>query len=407
MLRIQTTFRVTCVMSNLIDHMNPLFDSLIDRRATDCEKWSHYAGDVLPLWVADMDFRSPEPVVRALRERVEHSVFGYACVPPELVEVIVERMARLYRWTITPEQIVFLPGIVVGLNVACRAFARPGEAVVVQTPVYAPFLSAPVNNDLVLQSAPLAATSTGRTLRYEMDLDAFEDALTPATRLFILCHPHNPVGREWEPEVLRRLAGVCERHHLVICSDEIHCDLMLDGRAHVPFAALAPEIAQRTVTFMAPSKTFNLPGLHLGFAIIPDSELRRQFRRAAEGFLPLISALGAVAALAAYRDGGEWLEQLRAYLTANRDALLEYLAARLPTLRATVPEATYLAWIDCRALELGENPYRFFLDKGRVAFNDGSQFGSGGQDFIRLNFGCPRLRLIDALDRMSWAVESI
>jgi cystathionine beta-lyase len=381
------------------------FDQRIERRHTDSIKWQAVDSDVLPMWVADMDFRSPDAVVQALHERVAHGVFGYPAAAAELSEVICDRLERLYYWRVTPEQIVYLPGLVTGLSVVCRAMGAPGEGVVMQTPAYMPFLSAPGNQGLRAQTARLAAVIEGRTMRYELDDDAFEAAITPETRLFLMCHPHNPIGQEFAPSELSRLAHICLRHNLVICSDEIHGDLMLDEARHTPLAALAPEIAERAITLMAPSKTFNLAGLSCSFAIIQNPELRQRFSKAGEGLVPVLNVLGQTAALAAYRAGDEWLTELRRYLTANRNALLTFVAEQLPALRSTVPQATYLAWLDCRDAGLPSNPAEFFLKEARVALNDGPAFGPGGEGFVRLNFGCPRAQLMEALERMRAALE--
>lgn len=379
------------------------FNHAPGRRGTDSLKWQRY-GDALPLWVADMDFVSPQPVLAALQERIAHGVFGYGAPPDELTEALCERMADLYRWTVMPEQILYLPGLVCGLNVACRAVGEPGDAVLVQTPVYPPFLSAPTNQDRRLLTAELTATSRDGSLYYSFDDAAFEAAIGPRTRLFILCHPHNPVGRTFGVEELNRLATICERHDLTICSDEIHCDLLLDGRRHVPLATLSPEIAQRCITLMAPSKTFNIAGLGASFAIIQNPGLRRQFKHAMRGIVPDVNILALNAALAAYRHGDDWLRELLIYLAANRDYAVEYVARYLPGVRVTVPEATYLAWLDCRDAGLPGNPHEFFLNKARVALNDGATFGPGGTGFVRLNFGCPRTLLAEGLKRMGAAL---
>jgi cystathionine beta-lyase len=379
------------------------FDQSPVRRGTDSLKWHRY-GDALPLWVADMDFVSPEPVLAALHQRVAHGVFGYGAPPDELTETIGARMADLYGWTVTPEQIVYLPGLVCGLNVVCRAVGEPGDAVLVQTPVYPPFLSAPPSQDRRLIAAELTAEVRDGRLYYSFDDAAFAAAIDSRTRLFILCHPHNPVGRTFGIEELNRLAAICERHNLTICSDEIHCDLLLDGRRHVPLATLSPEIAQRCITLMAPSKTFNIAGLGASFAIIQNPELRRQFKHAMRGIVPDANILGLNAALAAYRHGGDWLQELLVYLAANRNYVVDYVKRYLPGVRATNPEATYLAWLDCRDAGLPGNPHDFFLNKARVALNDGATFGPGGAGFVRLNFGCPRALLVEGLERMRTAL---
>lgn len=382
------------------------FDHPPTRRGTDSLKWQRY-GDALPLWVADMDFAAPEPVLEALHDRVRHGVFGYGAPPTKLTKVLCARMAELYRWTVEPEQIVYLPGLVSGLNIVCRAIGEPGDEVLVQTPVYPPFLTAPGQQERRLVTAELAAEPRAGRLYYTFDDDAFAAAIGPRTRLFILCHPHNPVGRAFEVEELRRLAALCARHGLTVCSDEIHCDLLFDGRRHTPFAALDPDIAQRCVTLMAPSKTFNIPGLGASFAIIQNPELRRRFQQALRGIVPDANVLGLTAALAAYQHGGAWLRDLLDYLAANRAFLVDAIDRTLPGLRTTVPDATYLAWLDCRETKIAGNPHRFFLERAGVALNDGATFGPGGAGFVRLNFGCARATLAEALERMGTALATL
>lgn len=379
------------------------FDQAPCRQGTDSLKWQRY-GAALPLWVADMDFPAPEPVLAALRERVAHGVFGYGAPPEALTETLCARMADLYQWTVTPEQIVYLPGLVCGLNVVCRAVGEPGDEVLVQTPVYPPFLAAPVNQERRLVAAELTLETDGERLYYTFDDAAFAAVISARTRLFILCHPHNPVGRAFNGEELARLADLCERYDLTVCSDEIHCDLLLDGRRHTPLATLSPEIARRCITLMAPSKTFNIPGLGASFAIIQNPELKRRFKQALRGIVPDVNVLGLTAALAAYQRGGDWLQELLPYLAANRDYLVDVVGRSLPGVRVTVPEATYLAWLDCRDAGIPGNPHAFFLEQAGVALNDGATFGPGGEGFVRLNFGCPRARLAEALERMRGAL---
>jgi len=379
------------------------FDQPVVRAGTDSLKWQRY-GAALPLWVADMDFSAPEPVLTALQQRIAHGVFGYGAPPDQLTETICARLADRYRWSVTPDQIVYLPGLVCGLNVVCRAIGEPGDAVLVQTPVYPPFLSAPVDQDRQLITAELNAELRAGRLYYTFDDAAFVAKISLKTRLFILCHPHNPVGRSFDRDELTRLAALCEQHDLIICSDEIHCDLLLDGRQHIPLATLAPEIAQRCITLMAPSKTFNIAGLGASFAIIQNPELRQRFKHAMRGIVPDVNLLALTAALAAYQHGSDWLRELLIYLAANRDYLLDDVDRHLPDMRITVPEATYLAWLDCRNAGIIGNPHSWFLNQARVALNDGATFGPGGEGFVRLNFGCPRTTLIAGLERIRHAL---
>jgi cystathionine beta-lyase len=379
------------------------FDRLPSRHNTDSLKWHRY-GNVLPLWVADMDFPAPEWVLAALHQRIAHGIFGYGAPPDALTETLCARMADRYDWTVTPEQIVYLPGLVCGLNVVCRAIGEPGDEVLVQTPVYPPFLAAPGYQERRLMTAELTAELRNGQLYYTFDDTAFAAAISPRTRLFILCHPHNPVGRAFNQNELARLAAFCERHDLTVCSDEIHCDLLLDGRRHTPFATLSSDMARRCITLMAPSKTFNIPGLGASFAIIQNSELRQRFKQALRGIVPGVNVLGLIAAQAAYQHGGDWLQELLRYLAANRDYLADFVHRYLPGLHMTIPEATYLAWLDCREAGIPGNPHEFFLQRAGVALNDGATFGPGGAGFVRLNFGCSRALLAEGLERMQAAM---
>jgi cystathionine beta-lyase len=373
------------------------------RRETHATKWTFFEEDVLPMWVADMDFRSPEPVIRALTERVQHGVFGYQFDSPPLRQTLVERLHTRHHLSIQPDQILFIPGLVEALNLVCEVFGEHG-GVLMQTPIYPPFLSAPANNGCAAQKVPLARISEGARMRYEIDFEAFEAAITPESRVFLLCNPHNPVGRVYTRAELERLAEICLRHNLLICADEIHCDLVYDGHQHLSIASLAPEIAARTITLLAPSKTFNLPGLGLGFAVVSDDELRARLTKKLWGMGAFVNALGYTAALAAYQEGQPWLDETMAYLKANRDFVVEFVETRLPGVQVTVPEGTYLAWLDMGGADISGSAYKFCLDHARVACGNGTDFAAG-ETFIRLNYGCPRDMLTDALERICAAVE--
>jgi cystathionine beta-lyase len=378
------------------------FDRLVDRRASDSNKWRKFPPDVLPFWVADMDFPSPPAVVRALHERVEHGFFGYLAERNDLPEVVAERVGKRYGWRVSPEAVVTLPGVIAGFNQALRALTTPGDGVLVQTPVYPPILRAAGNHGLRRDEHALTRGADGR---YTVDLDAFAATFAARTRVFLLCNPHNPVGRLYGRAELEGMAAACLRHEAFIVADEIHCDLLLDGRAHVPMAALAPEVEQRTITLMAPSKTFNLPGLKCAVGIIPDAALRERFVAAAADLVPKIGVLGYTGALAAYREGDDWLDALLRYLADNRDFLVRQVRATLPGVAVAPAEATYLAWLDCRASPTaGRDPHTFFLERAKVALNDGAAFGPGGAGFVRMNFGCPRPLLAEGLERMRAAL---
>jgi cystathionine beta-lyase len=383
------------------------FDTIHDRRTGDSAKWNWFAADVLPMWVADMDFRSPQPIIDMLHQRVEEGLFGYAFPPKGLDEAVMARMERLFGWQIGKESLVYLAGLVSGLNIACRAVGEAGSGVLVNTPVYGPFLSAPKNQERTVQVAQQACTlAADGTLQYEIDFDALEAALTPATKMLLLCHPHNPTGRAYTRPELEQVAAFALRHDLVVVSDEIHADLLLGGSAHIPFAALGPEVEQRTITLIAPSKTFNIPGLGSSVAIIPNQALRTAFQRASEGIVPHLSLLSSWAMLAAYTACDDWLAALRDYLTANRDHVVDFVQRELPGVRTTRPQATYLAWLDLNGLGLEPNPSKWLEGHAKVAVNDGAWFGRGGEGFVRLNFGCPRVTLDDGLERLRRALTA-
>lgn len=373
------------------------FDRQIDRGALPGEKWGRFSGrDVLPLWVADMDFAAPPEVLAELKNRVDHGVFGYTYAWPSLTQAVVEGIERDHDWRIQPDWLVWLPGVVTGLNLACRAAAPPGSKVFTATPVYPPFLATPGNGDCQLVTVPMQEQNG----RWEWDQPATEAALDEKTRLFLLCHPHNPTGRVFDADELAWIVSLAERHDLILCSDEIHCGLVLDeSRPHRPTASLSATAARRTITLMAPSKTWNVPGLHCSFAIIPDDGLRRRFTHAMRGVVPTPNVLGLVATEAAYRHGDAWRQALLTYLRGNCDRVMQEVAA-MPGLRTTCPEATYLAWIDCRDAGL-EDPAAFFENAG-VGLSDGTPFGMPG--FVRLNFGCTRATLDEALRRMRAAL---
>ena len=374
------------------DARKPDFDRVIDRRGTASDKWDRYAGrDILPLWVADMDFAAPPAVLAALHERVEHGVFGYTNPPAELIEVTVARIERDFGWRIDPDWMVWLPGLVPGLHLACRAVGDPGDAVASFIPVYPPFLAAPPRAERELLTVPLA-DAAGR-----IDFDALDAALTPRTRLLMLSNPQNPTGRVYRREELERLAEVCLREGLVLCSDEIHAELRLDRELeHVPVATLGPDIARASITLLAPSKTYNIAGLGCSLAVIPDASLRRRFRAVRAGFVPGVNTLGFSAAIAAWRDCDDWRAALLDYLRANAASVQSAVDAH-PALSMRPPEATYLAWIDARGLGT-DDPEPLFEAAG-LGLSNGRDFGQPG--CMRLNFGCPRATLDQALDRLS------
>jgi cystathionine beta-lyase len=374
--------------------MTHAFDNPPDRRGSDSLKWKKYAGrDILPMWVADMDFAAPPVVLEALQARLAHGVFGYGA-PPEFAPVIADALLRDYGWTVQPDWIVPLPGLVCGLNVAARAMGGEGDALLTATPVYPHLFSSAVNQGRESLRIGLDAAHD-----WTWDLQALRAATTARTRGLMLCHPHNPIGRVWNAGELQAIADHAAAHDLIVVSDEIHCDLILEpGLRHRPFALTSPDAAARSITLMAPSKTYNIPGLGAAFAVIPSDSLRRRFQQAMAGIVPHVNLLGFAATVAAYRDGAAWRAELLDYLRANRERVLALDG--VGGLRVVKPEATYLAWIDCRALGV-DDPQRFFEEAG-VGLSPGRDFGAEG--FVRLNFGCSRALLEEALRRMRAAV---
>jgi cystathionine beta-lyase len=378
------------------------FDRVIDRRDTGSVKWEWY-GDALPLWVADMDFRAPEPVIDALRQRVDHGIFGYTLPPPELREVIQAWLLERHNWRVPVEAISCLPGVMRAVNMAGRAIGEPGDGILVQPPVYYPFFHVPKNQQRELQVAEVLHVDGA----YQIDFDAFEAAIGERTRLLLLCNPHNPIGRAYTRAELEQLAEICLRRGVTICSDEIHSDVVYRGYRHIPIASLSPDVAARTVTALAPSKTFNIPGLACSVMIIENLELRQQVEAAGAGLVGGCNVMGYTAMLAAYRDCAAWLEELLDYLEANRDYVARIVAERMPGVRMDVPEATFLAWFDCRGAGIPGNSHKFFLEQAGVALNDGVAFGPGGEGYVRLNFGCPRATLAEAVERMADALAKL
>ena len=373
------------------------FDSPVDRGNTASLKWDRY-GDkgIIPLWVADMDFKSPAAVIRALEKRVEHGVYGYGTAPKTLRRVICKMLSLRYGWQVAPEHLVWLPGLVCGLNVACRAIAAKHDDIMTMVPIYPPFLTAPINSKQGLIKVPL---KFGKE-KWEIDFKLLEQSITEKTRLILFCNPQNPVGRVFDREEINALASICSRKDIFICSDEIHCDLILDAdKKHIPTASLSPEIAARTITLMAPSKTFNIPGLGFSFAVISNRELRINFLQAMEGVVPEVNIFGFTAAEAAYHDGWDWHADLLEYLRGNSQ-LVEKEIKSIEGLFMHHVEATYLAWIDASSID-PLYPARYF-EKAGVVVSEGTEFGLPG--FVRLNFGCQRSLLQKALRRIRQAV---
>ena len=388
------------------------FDRIFERRDTGSNKWHFYGEDILPLWVADMDFAAPEPILAALRAKVDHGIFGYEFPSQELRETVAARMQKLYGWQVSPDWVVATSGVIAGFNAAARTVCMAGQGILVQPPVYPPFLKVHENGGLVRQDAPLVMETDGSTLRYTVDFDVFQKAVHSGgakTGMFLFCNPHNPTGQVYSRDDLTRMADICLKNDIVICSDEIHSELLLGGAEHLPVAALDPEIADHTITLVAPSKTFNVPGLFCGFAIIPNKNLLERYKKTVEHMAMHVSSFGLAAAQVAFSgECDEWLAALCVYLTGNRDFLVEFVRRELDGVRTTVPDATYLAWLDCNDLvksgKITGTPHEFFLKHAKVALNNGTEFGPGGSGFIRLNFGCPRAILVEALGKIKTAL---
>ena len=385
------------------------FDTVIDRRNTNSLKYDFarergYPAGVLPLWVADMDFRAPEPVLQALRGAVEHGIFGYSEARQDYVDAVANWFYQRFGWQTQPECLVKTPGVVYALAMTVRAMTQPGDAVLIQPPVYYPFYSVIRDNGRSVVESELCY----RDGRYEIDFADFErKAAEQKVKAFLLCSPHNPVGRVWREEELRRIGQICARHGVSVISDEIHCDFTREGVVHHVFPQVVPELAQRCVVCTAPSKTFNLAGLQVSNIWIPGEELRRRFVHEidATGYSQL-NALGLVACRAAYAGGAEWLEQCRAYIEGNLEYLRQFLRARIPGIRLVEPEGTYFAWLDCADLGLDRRALNaLIVEKAGLWLDAGHIFGRRSEQFQRMVLACPRSTLRQALEQLERAVS--
>lgn len=383
------------------------FDEIMDRKKTESVKWAQRPNipqDALPLWVADMDFRSPIEVIQALQDRVEHGVFGYPRIPEEYHQAIIAWMQNRHQWQIEKSWIVRVPGVVPAMNISVRAFLRPGDKVLIQQPVYTPFMQSIEQNGAQIVNSPLKLNGT----RYEIDFEDFEKkAQDPSVKLFFLCNPHNPVGRVWSKEELERLGEICLKHNVLVFSDEIHQDLVYRGATHIPFASLSAELANICMTATAPSKTFNIAGLHAANVIISNKALRQEFMREVNRVsVGSLNVLGIVATTAAYTHGADWLEQAMDYIEGNKDYVMRFIEEQLPMLKVVPPEATYLLWLDCRAVGLDNQELTdFMLHKAGLWLNDGYAYGEEGSGFVRLNIACPRKILEQAMQQLKDAIE--
>ena len=394
------------------------FDRPVERVGTGAVKWDMRREvfgreDVIPLWVADMDFEVAAPITEALRRRADHPVYGYARPAASLVRAVVDRLYRRFGWKVEPDWLVFTPGVIPAIAAALRAYTHPGDAVLMSDPVYHPFWSVVPDAGCRVTASPLKFDGA----RYEMDFADMTRSFAPESGFhapprpcaMILCNPHNPVGREWGREELIQAGRIAIDGGAVVISDEIHCELLMDrSSAHVPFASISEEFAQNSLVCMSATKTFNLAGLAASVIIIPNAHLRAEFQRARGGIMPQPDVMAMAALEAAFSRGDEWLEQLLDYLRGNLDFMAGFLLERIPRLKLVRPEGTYLAWLDCRELGLpGRELRRFFIEEAGVGLDDGPAFGVGGAGFQRLNFACTRATLTEALERIERVVNRL
>lgn len=378
------------------------FDISVNRRESDSIKWNKYPADVLPLWVADMDFLSPQAVREALLARIDHNIYGYSR-PQEATKVtICNWLKRRHNWDVSPEEILLFPGVVPAFNVAARAFTNPGDSVLLQTPAYHPFFDLAGNAKVNLAYTPLWPRENGK---YQINFEAFKSQIQPSSRLFILCNPHNPTGRVFSKKELLSLAELCLEEHIIICSDEIHSDLVFSPHQHLPIASISEEIAQASITFIAPSKTFNLAGLKSSAVIIKNQQLRETFCNEASGYASSVNILGETAMNAAYSLCDDWLDSLLTYLDKNRHLLHEFVTHELAGVSMHKPEGTYLGWLDFSSTSL-DSPSSFLLENAQVALNAGDWFGKDFKKFARINFACPTTTLEIALERIKSSLNS-
>lgn len=377
----------------------PDFDRIHQRRGTGSIKWDRFPG-LTPYWVADMDFQSPQCIIDALTQRVEHGIFGYANAHKGLVAAISDYLERQHHHQLDPDSLIHLPGLVPALSLACRAFLEADQEVMICSPVYYPFHK--VHRDA--KARLIDVPHIRKQDRWEFDWEKMENAVTTKTRLFILCNPQNPLGRVFSREEILNIVDFCQRHQLVLISDEIHCDLILEPELqHSSILSLAPEMRRHAIALMAPSKTYNIAGLGYAFAVIEDSSLRQRFNQAIGCTLPEINALAMFAAEAAYQQGEPWRQQLLSYLRNNRDTLFQFISEEIPEIRIFEHHATYLYWLDCSHLKLS-NPAKFFADNANIYLTDGRPFGSS--QHVRFNFGCPTQLMLDGLTAMKQAINS-
>jgi len=386
------------------------FDEAVSREGTNCVKYDlrkevFGTSELIPMWVADMDFRTPDFIISAIRKRLSHEILGYSFRPSEYYSSISSWLLKRHNWDVPQEWICFCPGIVPALNLCTLAFTRPGESIVVQPPVYFPFFSAVENHGRNLIYNQL--TEAGD--RWKMDFDSLEKSVTPETKMIIISNPHNPVGMTWSSEELMQLADICLKHEIILLSDEIHSDLILPGYHHTPMANLSDKIAEITVTCIAPSKTFNLAGLSTSSVIISNPVLRKYFNSKTDHLhIGNGNIFGTVASIAAYSEGSEWISELMIYINQNAEYVINYCSTLIPEILPVRPEATYMIWLDCRKLGMtGKELQEFFVEKAKVGMNEGSSFGPGGEGFMRMNIGTTKMNVMKAMEQIEKAVASI
>lgn len=384
------------------------FGQVHTRLNTDSLKWDKTERlfgdkDILPMWIADMDFRCPTPVIEQLVSRAEHGIFGYTARSSDYFQSFVDWVERRHQWQIKKEWIRCSPGILTALSMIVQTFTEPGDKVVIQPPVYHPFPDVVQKNNRELVHNPLVFKNG----RYEMDYEDLLSKIDPAVKMIILCNPHNPVGRVWTREELERLGKICAEHNILVVSDEAHFDLIHSGYRHTPFASISEEFALGSITCTAPSKTFNLAGLQMSNMIIADQEKRRTFTKMLDQLhLNLSNTFGIVATESAYRHGDEWLDQCMSYLGDNLVFLTDFIQTHMKEIKVIQPEGTYLVWLDCRELGMdAKSLEQFFRQEAKVAFDEGYKFGPGGEGFTRVNIACPRSVLEEGLNRMARAIQ--
>lgn len=386
------------------------FDEPTLREGTNCIKYDRREEvfgnkDIIPMWVADMDFRTPEFVTSALRDQLKNEIYGYSFRPPEYYSSIIDWLKGRHNWSTAKEWITFTPGIVPALNFCALAFTQPGDKIIVQPPVYFPFFSAVESHGRTLVHNQLKEEDG----RWIMDYESLADSIDSKTRMIIISNPHNPVGRVWTREELIDLADICLKNNILILSDEIHCDLVLPGFSHTPVATLSQEIAEKTITCIAPSKTFNLAGLSTSSVIISNPALRKSFNRIVDNLhIGSGNIFGTVASVAAYTYGQKWLDALLDYIENNVIFVEDYCMKMIPEIIPIQPEATYMVWLDCRRLGLnGKELQNFFVNKAGIGMNEGSTFGPGGEGFMRMNLGTTHQTVIRAMEQVERAVSSL